>query len=620
MEEYLYNPPRHKLEELINNYFHGMKNYVSFSVNRLCREEGDAQKKIAKEVSDRLNVGFNRCVDLLENNISVCNEWLKAEAKNEKEDRLSAYLQAMDCGCNRAIARSEQYVSVFPFGRENPSKEKKWLLKELLLDEIYLMLSQFRLMVDKVCQYVFPIQDDAYSSFTSSLQPLRELGKNIVKNIEAVLKEALAISEETVQAEREVEETLQAEQSSFKLELILPNHTTYLEASALEILEDLEVNSDFYIEAGAIDGYSRDNKSYFEGVLLPIEAVSDSAPAKGSPVPLYVSREVALLAAQQINNSGGLPLDVAPDFNGHNDQGVVGVMTSADVIGGNLVVRGHLFPFNNPNLVEQIKAMKNHLGMSINAIAQGTREYIEGKEVFNIKSLQPLGANILKSARATWKNTAVLQAEEKDSNDFFLEDDNTNDNNDDIIDINSATIKAEETSIASDFIEESTTMDDIYQIYQGICNKMDTYLQCSENEYETLKNANSLLETQVNILREEVKTLKQKDNVAIQAQRIDEERQLQAQAQQELIETITNNVSDRLIRAINPSGQPPRKTSPLIQASSGGNRELVSPVQELLIAAEARLKTLEDLGEIGPQRIQAQEEVTSLRRRAMSGY
>lgn len=618
MEEYFYNPPRHKLEELVNNYFYGMKNYVAFSITRLCKEEGDAQKNIVKEVSDRLNTGFNRCVDLLENNIAVCNEWLKAEAKSETEDRLSAYLEAMGCGCDRAVARKDQYISAFPFGRENSAKEKKWLLKEILLDEIYLMLTQFRLMVDKVCQYVFPVQDDVYSSFSQSLEPLRELGKKIVKNIEAILKEALAVSEEAVQAEAEMEETVQAEQPKIKLELILPTYSTQLQASALETLDNLEVNSDFYIEAGAMNG--RDNKSYFEGVLLPVESVSDSAPAKGSSVPLYVSREVALLAAQQINSSGGLPLDVASDFNGHNDQGVVGIMTSADVIGGNLVVRGHLFPFNNPNLVEQIKAMKNHLGMSINAIAQGVREYIDGKEVFNIKSLQPLGANILKSARATWKNTAVLQAEEKDTNDFFLEDDYTNDDNDDNIDIKSATIRAEEIGIASDFIEERTTMDDIYQIYQGLCNKMDTYLQCSEAEYETLKNSNSLLETQINILREEVKALKQKDNVAIQAQRLDEERQLQAQAQQELIETITNNVSDRLIKAINPSGQPPRKTAPLIQASSGGQRETTSPVQELLIAAEARLKTLEDLGEIGPQRIQAQEEVTSLRRRLMSGY
>lgn len=617
MEESFYRAPKHKLELLIDNYFNDMRNYVVVSIGKLCKTEGEEGLALIKEVSNRLGSGFSRCVDLLENNISVCNQWLKAESLAEGEDKAGEYLTAM--------SHHVEYSNPFPFGRDNIALEKKWLIKELLNDEISLMLTQFKLMVDKVCQYVFPIMDDMYSPFTSDLSPLRELGKKIVKTIDSMLKEAYSMSKEEVKAEAEIkaedsemeDDFVQAEEKPLiKLDLILPSYNSKLQASAVEMVEELEVASDFYLEAGAMENKS--NRSYFEGVLLPIEAVSESAPAKGSPIPLYVSREVALLAAQQINASGGLPLDVAPDFNGHNDQGVVGIMTSADVVGSNLVVRGHLFPFNNPNLVEQIKAMKNHLGMSINAIAQGVRDYVDGKEVFNIKSLQPLGANILKSARATWKNTSILQAEEKDNDDFYFGGDDTNEENDDIIDINSANIKAEENCTASDFIEETTTME-IYEIYQGLCEKMDAYLQCSESEYETLRNENSLLETQLNILREEVKALKQKDNVTVQAQRMEEERQLQAQAQQELIETITNNVSDRLLQAINPSGQPPRKTASLVQAS-GSLRETGSPVQEMLIAAEARLKVLEDLGEIGPQRIQAQEEVTSLRRRLMSGY
>lgn len=147
------------------------------------------------------------------------------------------------------------------------------------------------------------------------------------------------------------------------------------------------------------------NRMLFEGVLARIDEVSEGIPAVGTGHPLFLPLATAEKIVAQVNASHSLPIDADPSLSKHNDSGIVGVITKAFIKGQNLVVTGHLFPYNVPNMVRLLKQNGSKLGMSMNALVSGKPEIKAGQNVFLLEDVDLQGANVLFANKATYQQS-----------------------------------------------------------------------------------------------------------------------------------------------------------------------------------------------------------------------
>lgn len=149
------------------------------------------------------------------------------------------------------------------------------------------------------------------------------------------------------------------------------------------------------------------NRRPMEGMLFPIDSPSEATPAVGPGLPLFVPRSVAM---GLVNRVSGLPLDADNSLTKHANKQIVGVINAASIEGNEFRVKGCLYDWSNPELVSLISANKESLGMSMNAMAKGSPRDIDGRKVFYVDSLELMGANILKSSKATFTGTNLISA------------------------------------------------------------------------------------------------------------------------------------------------------------------------------------------------------------------
>lgn len=609
-----------ELEMSIGNICHSLKNMID---NDLRCED----KRWTEVSGDKIYTHFH---DLINDNFIKIEELLLLHKE------LSNKIISAGFGCieNEPALANDHYDRYMPFFSQ-PLDEKIDIQKiydsERAMNVVRLWITYSNTFYREILQELFTVPN-----VKINIEAIEKLRKTVAKNVATFVKEYfLKSKKETViqsSSQKSVEENVDDSLPEVEKKSSLESYST----------------NDLIIEAGAFSFSSDEgNKSQFSGILFPIEEVSDDAPSKGSSLPLYVPMEVARLVADSINNSEGLPLDADNTLSRHNDKGIVGIMTKAQIIANNLVVSGHLFPYNNPELVAEIKAMKHELGMSINAIARGINDFIDGKEVFVLKELKPLGANILKAVRATWAKTAVLQAEaqkifteevEDDVEfDAYLEDylenynekfiidkvdDSSNDENlktdkkvKNEIDYSDSIENIESLSIKCQNQEDITSMNnEKLESFLNLFNtKLDNLVQGSEDEFNLINDRLNEFNEQVRIMASKVESIEN------EKKQMEQQKELQAAKQQEsnLIETISDRVAEKFFSVINPQGQPPRKTAPLIQAgaSSASQKDQgLSEQQATLIAAEARLKVMEEMGEVGANRLAAIEEITAIKR------
>ena len=150
---------------------------------------------------------------------------------------------------------------------------------------------------------------------------------------------------------------------------------------------------------------SSENRLPIEIKLFDLDRPSEGVPAVGPGYPLYVPSSVAASALSQVL---GLPLDADSTLASHANNDIVGCMLNASIRDNAFWVRGHLYPFNQPERVAKIKAEKHLLGASINALAPGHIETIDGKTVHVVDRLTLLGACILYASNATFSKTQLV--------------------------------------------------------------------------------------------------------------------------------------------------------------------------------------------------------------------
>lgn len=320
------------------------------------------------------------------------------------------------------------------------------------------------------------------------------------------------------------------------------------------------------------------NQQPFSGVLLRVEEISCGQPQVGPGGKLYVSRQAAQAACDIINASGGLPLDVKDDLSGHQNNNIVGTMTSAAIVGQDLLVKGHLFPFNKPEETTQIARHINDLGMSINAetafhtvLMRNPTTNVD-ETVAYIDELYPLGANILYSKLATWTNTKVIQAsgtkpipENQPKN---IMNDNQN-----ITDLLTQFISA----------QQETT--------ERIEQKVDTSLAKIQAELEQNKQELALIKAEKSA------------QLAAEQERLAQEQKAKDN------ETLAQTLAAALGKVVNPSGQPISLTAndvtPLVAGASSPTavNTISNGIERDLIAAQARLDLMTEQSTTGPERI-----------------
>lgn len=359
--------------------------------------------------------------------------------------------------------------------------------------------------------------------------------------------------------------------------------TVQLEAEAQEQLIDLSfdwgIDCENLIAASSeedeslieVEAERRANKIPFTGVLFRMDEPSESAPSKGSEYPLYIPRNIAEPLIQAIASSGGLPIDVDDTLSKHSNPNIAGVMTNAEIQGSNFVVHGHLFPWSQKEKVGLILANQKHLGMSMNALANGAIVDRGGRKVFEIRDLELLGANVLFKDRATYQKTN-FEAQIAASSSTTDTENQAMGNPE--FDAQFSAMNTLLSQIAATSQRDSARIDELTQVIQTI--------QAEKREKEA----------------------------EIEASR---RRETEEMSQKEFLEKIGQVVDTKIKDAINPRrAVPPISMAPTTIAAQG---QTPSPndLQKQLIAAEAKLSLMEEQGIVGPNRIALTDQVAFLK-------
>ena len=380
-------------------------------------------------------------------------------------------------------------------------------------------------------------------------------------------EEAIAISEpiEIPEFELDSTETVQVEAESQE-QLIDLSFDWGIDCESLIAASSEEDESLVEVEAER-----RANKIPFTGILFRMDEPSESSPSKGSDYPLFISRTVAEPLIQAIASSGGLPIDVDDTLSKHSNPNIAGVMTTAEIQGSNFIVRGHLFPWSQKEKVGLILANQKHLGMSMNALANGAVIDRGGRKVFEIRDLELLGANVLFKDRATYQKTN-FEAQIAASS-------STNEGQ---------TIAMGNTEMEAQLNTMNTILNQIAATSQRDASRIDELTQVMQT----------------------IQAERREKEAEIEAGR---RRETEEMSQKEFLEKIGQVIDTKVKDAINPRrAVPPISMAPTAIAAQGqtpGPNEF----QTKLIAAQARLSLMEEQGITGPHRIALTDEVSFLK-------
>lgn len=144
------------------------------------------------------------------------------------------------------------------------------------------------------------------------------------------------------------------------------------------------------------------NKMPFSGVLTRVDQPSDGAPGGAGGKKVILKSEAARAALPSLL---GMAVNYMPNFDGHDVQNKIGIITSADVVGSELQIAGFIYAADFPETATLIKSLKSDLGFSFEA----HRIYVEdmSAEVLSITQLHFTGAAILLKDKAAYTSTSL---------------------------------------------------------------------------------------------------------------------------------------------------------------------------------------------------------------------
>lgn len=144
------------------------------------------------------------------------------------------------------------------------------------------------------------------------------------------------------------------------------------------------------------------NRMPFSGVLVHLDQPSDAAPHGSKGKLVMMSRAAAEAALPSLL---GMAVDITPDFDGHDAQAKIGVITGATIEGSDLRIEGFVYAADFPEEAAFIKANKNNLGFSFEA--QDIRVECLDSDPLVITACVFTGAAILEKVKAAFTTTSL---------------------------------------------------------------------------------------------------------------------------------------------------------------------------------------------------------------------
>jgi len=144
------------------------------------------------------------------------------------------------------------------------------------------------------------------------------------------------------------------------------------------------------------------NRVPFRGVLTTVDKASDRPPAGSRGHRVMLTKAAA---EQALPSLIGMALDYTPQFDGHDSQRKAGIITSAEVIGSELVVAGYLFARDFPGLMRELRTNRGKLGLSYELADARVRDVRAA--VWTLDEATFTGAAILLKKKAAYEDTST---------------------------------------------------------------------------------------------------------------------------------------------------------------------------------------------------------------------
>lgn len=149
-----------------------------------------------------------------------------------------------------------------------------------------------------------------------------------------------------------------------------------------------------------IDGHP--NRMPFSGVLIKLDQPSDEPPGGTGGRRIILTRAAAEKALPSLL---GMAVDFTPEFDGHDVQKKVGIITAANVVGDEIRIEGFIYASDFPDIAARIRAAKRALGFSIEA--QNLTVADPGADPLVIEDCVLTGAAILRKDKAAYQTTSL---------------------------------------------------------------------------------------------------------------------------------------------------------------------------------------------------------------------
>ena len=148
------------------------------------------------------------------------------------------------------------------------------------------------------------------------------------------------------------------------------------------------------------------NRVPFEGVLTLVNTASDKAPAGARGHRVLLTREAAERALPSLL---GMGVDYRPGWDGHDARRKIGLLTSADLSGNRLVVKGYIYARDFP---EVAKTIASHAPESMGMSYELANVHVEDMraEVWKLTRITFTGAAILLREKAAYRDTSFRMA------------------------------------------------------------------------------------------------------------------------------------------------------------------------------------------------------------------
>jgi hypothetical protein len=146
------------------------------------------------------------------------------------------------------------------------------------------------------------------------------------------------------------------------------------------------------------------NRLEFKGVLTRVDEASDRAPSGTRGKRVVLTKQAA---EQALPTLMGMAIDYAPNLDAHDAKRKIGVITSAEIHGNDVVVGGFVYVRDFPEAVRDMKACDG-LGMSYE-LADARVEDVRA-DVWKLVDVTFTGAAVLKRAKAAYGKTSICFA------------------------------------------------------------------------------------------------------------------------------------------------------------------------------------------------------------------